>query len=71
MKKPKHVTLGPKGKALLKVICDEISRGRIQKHKPETFLTYSEALKLLGDPQDGPTYTEGARLQYHAFRGKI
>jgi len=67
MKKQKHVTLGPKGKALLQLICDEIRNGRIRKRKPETFLTYSEALKLLGDPQDGPTYTEGARLQYHGL----
>ena len=67
MNRPAHLILGSKGKALLKVICDEIRVGRIQKQKPETFLTYSGALHLLGDPQDGPTYTEGARLQYHGL----
>ncbi|MEJ0088738.1 MAG: hypothetical protein WDM80_03150 [Limisphaerales bacterium] len=67
MKKSAHLILGPKGKALLKVICNEIRAGQIQKGKPETFLTYSGALHLLGDPQDGPTYTEGARLQYHGL----
>jgi hypothetical protein len=67
MKTKPHVGLGPKGKVLLRVICEEIRNGRIQKRKPETFLTYSEALHLLGDPQDGPTYTEGARLQYHGL----
>lgn len=67
MKDPKNVTLSPKGKALLAVLCNEIRRGRIQKRKPETFLSYSEALRLLGNPQDGPTYTEGARLQFHGL----
>ena len=67
MKPISHPILGPKGKALLKVIAGEIDGGRIQKQKPETFLTYSKALELLGDPQEGPHYTEGARLQYHGL----
>jgi hypothetical protein len=46
MKKQQQLILGPKGKALLKIICKEISSGRIQKRKPETFITYSEALHL-------------------------
>jgi len=52
---------------LLKVICDKIRDGHILKQKPETFLTYSGALHLLGDPLDGPSHTEGARLQYHGL----
>jgi hypothetical protein len=67
MKRNTQLALGPKGKALLKVICEEIRNGRILKNRPETFLTYSGALHLLGDPQDGPTYTEGTRLQYHGL----
>jgi len=62
-----NTSLGSKGKALLNVIHQQIHNGRIQKRRPETFLAYSEALHLLGDPQDGPTYTEGARLQYHGL----
>lgn len=67
MKTQPHAFLGSKGKALLKVINAEIRSGRIKKRRPETFLTYLETLDLLGSPQDGPTYTEGARLQYHGL----
>lgn len=60
-------SLGPKGKTLLGVIVQQIRNGQIRKRQPETFLAYSEALHLLGDPQDGPTYTEGKKLQYHGL----
>lgn len=59
--------LGRKGKALLSVLNEQIQSGRIKKRLPETFLSYSEALHLLGDPQDGPDYTEGVKLQYHGL----
>jgi hypothetical protein len=35
LKRKTHLTIGPKGKVLLKAICDE----QTQKRKPETFLT--------------------------------
>ena len=41
-------TLLDKGLRLLRVIVAEIKSGRIKRRKPETFLSYSEALKKLG-----------------------
>ncbi len=64
---PKNAQLGPRGKALLQVIVEAIDNGEIQEDQPETFLAYSVCLQRLGDPQDGPTYTEGARLQFHGL----
>jgi hypothetical protein len=64
---PDPQPLGRRGQALLQVIAGAIDSGEIQEGQPETFLTYSESLRRLGDPQDGPVYTEGARLQYHGL----
>jgi uncharacterized protein (DUF433 family) len=51
----------PKAQALLRVIVDAIAAGRIQQGKPGTFLSYSEALELLGKP--APWAHAGSRLQ--------
>src|SRR5438876_520229 len=50
-------TLPEKGSRLLRVIVAEIKSGRIKKHKPETFVSYSEALRAMG-----------INLQHHAGR---
>ncbi len=46
-------TLPEKGSRLLRLIVGEIKGGRIQKHRPETFLSYSEALQKLRIPKHG------------------
>jgi hypothetical protein len=52
---------GPKAQALLRIIVDAISAGRIREGEPETFLSYSDALELLG--RRAPRSRAGSRLQ--------
>jgi len=44
----------PKAQPLLRVIVEAIGRGRIREGEPRTFLSYSEALDLMGVPRRGP-----------------
>ena len=55
---------GGRAQALLRVINQQIQSGKIREGRPETFLSYSEALGLLGESY--PTLYSGRRLQ---FRG--
>jgi uncharacterized protein (DUF433 family) len=48
-----HHVPGPKGKKLLALLVSEIERGRFKPRKPETFISYSEALEKLGIPKQG------------------
>jgi uncharacterized protein (DUF433 family) len=53
MKREDVAPPGSKGVRLLAYLTGQIASGRIQKRKPETFITYSEALDALGIPQRG------------------
>lgn len=53
--------LPAKGRALLKVIVEEINSGRINAKDRRTFIPYSEALAALGKPD--PEQLSGRRLQ--------
>jgi len=49
-----------KAQLLLRVIVEAIDRGRFREDRPETFLSYSEALGFLGRPK--PWFRPGSRL---------
>lgn len=49
-----------KAQLLLRVIVETIERGRFRENRPETFLSYSEALGYLGRPK--PWFRPGSRL---------
>jgi uncharacterized protein (DUF433 family) len=51
----------PHAQALLRVLTDAIKGGEIQAGHPETFLSYSEALRRLGQPS--PLTYAGRRLE--------
>lgn len=53
--------LGPDGRRLLRVLVDQIKSGRIQAQNPRTFVSYAEALRLLG--VTGKIVYAGRRLQ--------
>ena len=45
--------LGPRGRRLLHLLAREIANGRIQVNLPQTFVSYGEALDLMGIPRRG------------------
>jgi hypothetical protein len=55
------LSLGVKGRALLRVIVAEIQSGRIDPKNKKSLISYSEALGKLGAPK--PWFRPGKRLQ--------
>jgi len=63
---PEFKQLEGKAEELLRVIADAIKRGRIREGDPTTFLSYSEALSLLG--AESPGIRSGSRLQRQGLK---
>lgn len=58
---PGIVPPDPKAQPLLRLIVGAIKSGRIREDDPATFLSYSDALALLGRPK--PWFRSGSRLR--------